>query len=97
MNPSPEWIFYAKVPLALLVVIGLIFLCAAAVKKAGLDKRLRGSRGGPARLVIVETLYLDPKHRLVLVRSDAKEHLLLVGVSGPLLIESREKDTLHAS
>ncbi len=81
---------YVRAIFALLFVIGLIFLLAAVAKKTGLDKKLAGARGTTRRLSVAETIYLDPKHRLVLVKDDNKEHLLLVGTSGSLLIESRK-------
>ncbi len=40
------------------------------------------------RLGIVETLPLDPKHRLILVRRDGVEHLLLLGAQDDVLVES---------
>jgi len=79
--------FHAVVALAF--VTGLIFLFAAVVRKTGLDKRLAGGKNVVKKLVVMETLYLDPKTRLVLVRFENREHLLLLGVSGNVLIESR--------
>jgi flagellar protein FliO/FliZ len=34
---------------------------------------------GPRRLGVIESLVLDPQHRLVLVRFDQEERLLLLG------------------
>lgn len=83
---------YLRAVIALAFVIGLIFLCAAAVKKTGLDKKLTGNIGGTKRLTVVETMYLDPKRRVVIVKCDDKEHVLLLGTSD-LLIESRNDKT----
>ncbi len=84
-----EIITYLKVILALAFVIGLIVVSAGLIKKTGLDKRLMGSRGTNPRLSVLETIYLDPKRRIVIVKCDDKEHVLLLGISGDLLIESR--------
>ena len=92
---SSDWALYTRAVLALIFVIALIVLCAALAKKVGLDKRLAGNKGRTSRLSVVETLYLSPKHRLVIVRSGEKEHLLLIGASGDLLIESYERDKAH--
>lgn len=80
---------YARAVLALVFVIGLIFLLAALVKKTGLDKRIIGNVAAK-RIAVTETLYLDPKNRLVIVKKEGKEHLLLLSASGNLLIETRE-------
>jgi len=78
---------YLRVAMALLFVIGLIFFSALLVKKTGLDRRLGGGKGA-GRLKIVETLYLDPRHRLVIVRQDDREHTILLGGAGDTLISS---------
>jgi flagellar protein FliO/FliZ len=80
---------YLRAVLALAFVIGLIFLLATVVKRTGLDKKLAGNTTGTKRLSIIETMYLDPKRRLVIVKCDSKEHVLLLGMSNDLLIESR--------
>ncbi len=86
MTTSPEWMVYAQTLFALLFVIGLIFLTAALAKRMGLDKRFAGHASGTRRLRLVETLYLDTKHRLVIVDADGKEHLLLLGINGNVLV-----------
>ncbi len=83
---------YARAVLALAFVVGLIVLLAVLLKKTGLDKRLIGNRPAVPRLDVMETLYLDPRRRLVLLKCDNKEHLLLLGASGDLLIESRSNE-----
>ena len=79
---------YLRYVLALAVVLGLIWLIAWAVRRFGL---VPGSAIGPKgrRLGLVETMALDGKRRLVLVRRDEREHLLLLsgGTAADLLIE----------
>lgn len=41
-----------------------------------------GGRGPGRRLALVESLPLDPRTRLVLVRHDDKEHLIVLATSG---------------
>jgi flagellar protein FliO/FliZ len=74
-----------KFALAFLLVLGLIALCAWALRRFGLGGAIRPTRG--RRLAVVESLALDPRHRLVLVRRDDREHLLLIG-TGETVIES---------
>jgi flagellar protein FliO/FliZ len=72
----------ARMVLGLAVTLGLIGLCVVALRRYGPEtfKRLQGLQPGrERRLSIVETLVLDPARRLVLVRVDAEERLILLG------------------
>lgn len=69
---------YARFPLALALVLGLIWGLAYLLKRMGWDKRLRGVTGGSGRLAVVDVLYLDPKRKLTLIRADNREYLLLL-------------------
>ena len=68
-----------KFALAFLLVLGLIALCAWALRRFGLGGTVRPMRGN--RLSVVESLSLDARHRLVLVRRDDREHLILLGTT----------------
>jgi flagellar protein FliO/FliZ len=73
---------------ALGVTLGLIGLAAWGARRYGPATLLRMQTPlAERRLKIVETLVLDPSRRLVLVRVDNQERLLLLGegrvVSGP--------------
>ncbi|CCG08014.1 FliO/MopB family protein [Pararhodospirillum photometricum] len=77
---------YVTFVLALVFVIGLIFLMAYGLRRwAGAMGPLR--RGG-RRLALVEALPLDPRHRLVLVRRDDVEHLVVIGASSIVVVET---------
>lgn len=41
------------------------------------------------RLAIIETIYIDNKSKIVLLRLDDVEHLLLVGENNTIIVESR--------
>lgn len=76
---------YITAVLVLVLVIGLILGLAALLKRFGLaDARAIGRR---ARLATVESKSLDGRHRIVLVRRDDVEHLLLVGPNTSQVIE----------
>jgi len=96
MNAQPEWMSYLTAITALVFVAGLIVLSGIILKRTGLDKRLTGGKS-TGRLSVVETLYLDPRRRIVIVRSDDSEHVLLLGATGDLLIESRKGGRTDAS
>jgi len=74
--------------LALLFVLALIGLFAWAARRFGLSGRLGPMAGRTRRLGIVEVAPLDAKTRLVLLRRDDVEHLVMVGAGGAVLVES---------
>ena len=69
-----------RVIAGLAVTLGLIGLAVVALRRFGPQTllRLQGSRA-ERRLKVIETLVLDPARRLVLVRCDAEERLILLG------------------
>ena len=79
----------ARAVFGLAFTLGLIGLVAWATRRYApqLLARLNAERGA-RRLQVVETLVLDPARRLVLVRIDEEERLILLG-EGRELIEPR--------
>ncbi len=75
---------------SLLFVIGLIFAVAWLVKRVGIEKRWTYKLKPSSRLHIIDSLMIDPRRRLVLIKRDDKEHLILIGTSGEQLIETIE-------
>ncbi len=71
---------FARAVLGLAVTLGLIGLAAVALRRYApqLLERMQADRG-ERRLKVVETLVLDPARRLVLVRVDDEERLILLG------------------
>ena len=74
---------------ALAITLGIIGLAAWAARRYApqILARLNAERG-ERRMMVVETLVLDPARRLVLVRIDEEERLLILG-EGRELIEPR--------
>jgi len=71
---------FARAVFALALTLGLMGLCAAALRRYGPDALARfAAPKRQRRLAIVETLVLDPSRRLVLVSCDGREQLLLLG------------------
>ncbi|HYE47432.1 MAG TPA: flagellar biosynthetic protein FliO [Caulobacter sp.] len=66
---------------ALAVTLGLIGLTAVGLRRFAPDMlaRMQGVAARDRRLQLVETLVLDPTRRLVLVRLDQEERLILLG------------------
>ena len=79
---------YLKFILALVFVLGLIGGFAILAKRAGLGNRGPIVRGKSKRLSIIESMSLDPKRRVVLIRRDNAEHLVLLGVQNEQIIET---------
>jgi flagellar protein FliO/FliZ len=63
----------------LLAVLGLIWLAGAALRR-------RAPHGGPARLGVVTACAVDARRRLVVIRCDGREALLLTGPQGDALL-----------
>ena len=74
----------------LAITLGLIGLAAWAARRYApkLLAKFQAERGA-RRLKVVETLVLDPSRRLVLIRVDDEERLILLG-EGRELIEPRQ-------
>ncbi len=80
----------ARAVFGLAFTLGLIGVAAWAARRYApqLMARLNAEKGA-RRLQVVETLVLDPARRLVLVRVDDEERLILLG-EGRELIEPRQ-------
>ena len=71
---------FARAAFALILTLGLIGLGAVALRRFGPNALARfGRPRADRRLVILESLVLDPARRLVIVSCDGKERLLLLG------------------
>ena len=69
--------------LALMAMLGLVM---RRINHGG--RMLPSSR---RRLKLVETLPIDPRRRLAIVRCDDREHLLILGTNGETVIETNIK------
>jgi flagellar protein FliO/FliZ len=76
---------YLRVVLALAAIVALLALAAFAAKRFGLAGRFAS---GGTRLGIIEAATIDAKRRLVLLRRDEVEHLVLIGPDGATVVET---------
>ncbi|MEH6401955.1 MAG: flagellar biosynthetic protein FliO [Sneathiella sp.] len=83
-----EFYPYLKYILGLLFVLGLIGLITVAARKFGMVANADNRRSDKKRLGVTSVLSVDAKRRLVLIRRDDQEHLVLLGTDRDLLIES---------
>lgn len=79
---------YLQAVLALVFVLALIGALAAVARRFGFGSTVPSLGGRGRRLAVVEVTNLDARRRLVLVRRDAIEHLLVLGASSELLVEA---------
>lgn len=70
---------------ALLLVLGLVGAAALAARRFGLGSFITPM--ATRRLAVVETLSIAPRQRLIIVRRDGVEHLILSGPDGTTVIE----------
>ncbi len=80
---------YLNFAIALALVLALILGLSWLVKRFGLGGPLvRGLPSGAGRrLAVVEVLTLDARRKMVLVKRDGQEHLLLLGAGNDLVVE----------
>lgn len=77
---------YLRSIAALVLVLGMILGVLWLLRRFGVPGMVP-ARNTVRRLALVETIALDSRRRLVLVRRDGREHLLLLGATGDLLVE----------
>ena len=73
--------------LALVLVLGLIGGAAWAARRFGPSLWFGARPKADRSLGILESLSIDARHRLVLVRRGERKHLLLIGPNHSLLVE----------
>jgi flagellar biogenesis protein FliO len=78
-TPSPEGLSWLRFLLAASTVTALLGLLALGLKYLASRGWATPMKSASKRLAIVESLTLDARRRLVIVRCDATEHLLLLG------------------
>ncbi|MBF5095691.1 FliO/MopB family protein [Azospirillum sp. INR13] len=79
---------YIRFLMALFFVVALIMVVAWVMRRVGMAGGTVRGRARQRRLSVVEALPIDAKRRLVLIRRDDREHLILLSANGDLLIDS---------
>lgn len=77
---------YLQFVVALLFVLALIGVATMLARRFGLAHAPRPA-SRKRRLAVEEILPLDGKRRLVLIRRDAVEHLVLLGANSEVVVE----------
>lgn len=81
----------AQALLALVFVLALLGLAVALMRKVGFGYPTTIRNAKDKRLGVLEILPLDARRRLVLIRRDDAEHLILLGTDKETIIESPVK------
>lgn len=80
----------AKFAIAFILVLGLIGITAFILKRFGSGgmPTSGGGRNRQPRLAVLDSAVVDAKRRLVLIRRDNSEHLLLIGGPSDVVVET---------
>ena len=85
-----DYVAYLNAILALIFVLGLIGLFSFIFKKVSTGQ-LGGKSKDAKRISLEEVFYLDTKRKLLLVKRDDVEHLILLGPTSETVIEQNIK------
>lgn len=77
----------ARIVISLVAVLGMIGGGALIAKRMGFAAP-GGALGGKKRLSVVETMALDARRRVAIIKCDDTEHLIMLGASGETLVAS---------
>jgi flagellar protein FliO/FliZ len=81
-----DYTAYLNAILALVFVLGLIGIVAFCFKKLS-QGNFTKSGNSKKRISIQEVFYLDTKRKLVIVKRDNEEHLILLGANSETIVE----------
>lgn len=79
---------YLRFALAFVFVMALILAIAWGVRRFGLAGPAMPGIGRKRRINIVESIVLDAKRRIVMIRCDESEYLVLLGQGNDLVLKS---------
>lgn len=85
-----NWAEYLQAVFALVFVLGLVGLFVLLLRKLGFGAPTPTIGHKNKRVRIQEVTALDGRRRLVLIRHDDREHLILLGADRETVIESRD-------
>ncbi len=85
---SPDLPDFLRLIIALGIVLALMGGLAFLLKKLGLAQNQLMKNTDEHRLSIVESIPLDARRRLAILKCDEKEHLVILSGDGETLIDS---------
>tara|TARA_R110002096_G_scaffold411360_1_gene611467 strand:+ start:315 stop:638 length:324 start_codon:yes stop_codon:yes gene_type:complete len=93
MNDLVNWSHYLLALMVLLGLLGTMGFFAYAVQRGWILQGVTGLRAFTAttrRLSVSETLIVDPRRRVIIVRCDNREHVLLLGAERETILASHD-------
>lgn len=78
-----DFLDWARALFALIATLALIVGVAYGARRLGM---LQPGAAGVKRMRITETLLIDTRRRMVIVRVDEREHVLLLGPGGDIVV-----------
>lgn len=78
-----DFLDWARALFALIATLALIVGVAYGARRLGM---LQPGAAGVKRMRITETLLIDTRRRMVIVRVDEREHVLLLGPGGDVVV-----------
>lgn len=75
-----DWFDWARAAFALIATLALIAGFALLARRVGMLQPRKA--GALRRLEMTDSLMLDPRRRLIVVRFDGQEHLILLSPAG---------------
>ncbi|MBR9825803.1 MAG: FliO/MopB family protein [Alphaproteobacteria bacterium] len=92
MSEHVHWTQYLLALVVLAGLLGLLGLFSLAVQRGWLMQNLTGLTAfrttQDRRVKVTETLVLDPRRRLVIVRLDDEEHVILLGAERETVLKT---------
>jgi len=91
---------YFQMMFVLMAILGAIGFLAYAVQRGWILQNLTGltpQSRTDRRLSVSETLTIDPRRRVVIVKSDEMEHVILLGMERETLLSSQSAKKTPAS
>jgi flagellar protein FliO/FliZ len=84
----------ARTVFALIATLALIVGAAYGARRLGM---LQAGGAAPKRMRVTETLMIDTRRRMVIVRVDEREHVLLLGPTGDVVVEGMAAKEMPAA
>lgn len=82
-----DWTDWVRALFALIATLALIVGLAYAARRFGM---LRARTEGRKRLSVAESMMIDPRRQLVIVRCDDREHLLLLSPGNDVVVATMD-------
>src|SRR5262249_62285165 len=83
--------------LSFLIILGVIGAIWWTVRRFGSGRLGTGTRGRQPRLAVIDYASVDNRRRLILVRRDNVEHLLMIGGPNDIVVEPNIGPAVPAS